>query len=179
MDHPFLAEYERRLTGRWTDIQDQLPALFDRACRYERVRVCEFGVRTGESTAAFLAAAEATGGHVWSYDIDEPRVPSWWLESPLWTFTRASSLEVDAPECDVLFIDTSHTYADTVAELERLVPLVTPGGVVLCHDTRLRNPPFEPLAVARALDDYCAKTGLPWLELGGRYGLGEIEVPGT
>jgi Methyltransferase domain len=173
-DAPFLAEYERRLAGRWSDIQDQLPALFERACRYERVRVTEFGVRTGESTAAFLAAAERTGGHVHSFDIDEPRVPPWWPASGLWTFTRGSSLDVEAPPCDVLFLDTSHTYDDTLAELRRLVPLVVPGGLVLCHDTKLAKPPFEPLAVARALDTYCAQTGLSWAELGGEFGLAEM-----
>jgi len=152
--------------------------LFERASRYDHVRVCEFGVRTGESTSAFLAAAEAAGGAVWSYDIDEPHVPSWWLSSPLWSFTRASSLEAAVPQCDVLFIDTSHTYSDTFEELRRLVPLVAPGGLVLCHDTKLSRPPFEPLAVARALDGYCAETGRAWLELGGEFGLGEIQVPG-
>ena len=172
----FKAEYHARLAGPWSDIQDQLPLLYGRACRYPGVKVAEFGVRTGESTAAFLAAAEAVGGHVWSYDVDEPSVPSWWVSSGRWTFTRASSLAATPPPCQVLFIDTSHAYADTVAELCRLVPLVQPGGVVLCHDTKLTHAPFEPLAVARALDDYCAETGREWSELGGMLGLGEILI---
>jgi len=178
-DRPFLADYQGRLYGRWTDIRDQLPALFERACRYDRVQVTEFGVRTGESTSAFLAAAEATGGHVHSFDIAGPQVPAWWAGSGLWTFTYGSSLDpaTVVPECDVLFLDTSHAFDDTVMELARLVPSVAPGGLVLCHDTRLARAPFEPRAVARALDVYCTGLGLSWLELGGEFGLGEITVP--
>jgi predicted O-methyltransferase YrrM len=175
---PFAAEYARRLAGPRTDILDQLPLLHERACRYPGVRVAEFGVRTGESTSAFLAAAEQAGGHVWSFDINPPRVPPWWHDSGLWTFTRTSSLNpaLGPPECDVLFLDTSHAYDDTVAELGRLVPAVRPGGLVLCHDTRLTDPPFEPYAVARALDAWCEQAGRSWAELGGRYGLAEIAL---
>lgn len=177
----FFAEYERRLTIRWTDIQDQLPALYDRARRYDKVRVFELGTRTGESTTAFLAAAEAASGHVWSVDVDPPAVPLEWLQSPLWSFLQADDTSAQAQvwlpaECDVLFIDTSHDYHHTFEELRLYVPRVAPGGLVLCHDTKLTNPPFDPLAVARALDDYCAETGRAWLELGGQFGLGEIQV---
>lgn len=177
--NPCEAEYQTRLAGPWSDIKDQLPLLFERACRYPRVRVTEFGVRTGESTSAFLAAAEATGGHVSSFDIDVPKVPDWWHELPLWTFTQAASYNraVTFPACDVLFIDTSHAYDETIYELRHLVPLVAPGGLVLCHDTKLASPPFEPYAVARALGTYRTETGLEWVELGGRYGLGEITIP--
>src|SRR5579863_2284361 len=82
---------------------------------------------------------------------------------------------------DVLFLDTSHTYAHTLVELARFVPMVAPGGVVLVHDTALETPgdaPGEPpYPVAKALDEYCAKTGLTWKEHGGIYGLGEITDP--
>ena len=107
----------------------------------------------------------------------EPRVPGHWLESPLWSFTRAGSLTASSvPDCDVLFIDTSHGYAQTVAELTRLAPKVLKGGRILMHDTKLQDPPFEPLAVARALDHWCAESRQSWRELGGRYGLGEILI---
>lgn len=177
-ESPLFAEYSRRLAGPWSDIQDQLPLLFERAARYPGVQVAEFGVRTGESTSAFLAAAETLGGHVYSYDQDWPQVPAWWHDSPLWSFSMTSSLEALAPAADVLFIDTSHAYEATIAELTRHVPAVRPGGLVLCHDTRLADPPFEPYAVARALDDWCGETGREWVELGGRYGLGEVTIPG-
>jgi len=175
----FRQEYERRLAGPWSDIQDQLEALYDRACRYPGVRVAEFGVRSGESTSAFLAAAEVTGGHVWSWDVQEPQVPGWWHTSGLWTFTRGNSLgAVLAGPVDLLFIDTAHEYDATKAELSRLAPAVRAGGRVLLHDTKLDRRGFDPLAVARALDDWCPAHGLTWRELGGYYGLGEITISG-
>jgi predicted O-methyltransferase YrrM len=175
----FLAEYERRLAGPWSDIQDQLALLYDRACRYPEVQVAEFGVRTGESTAAFLAAAELTGGgHVHSWDTADPRVPAWWHDSPLWTFTRQDSAAADIPGLvDVLFIDTSHDYQATLGELDRHAHAVRSGGLILLHDTKLADPPFDPLAVARALDAWCPPRGLEWDELGGHYGLGQITIP--
>jgi predicted O-methyltransferase YrrM len=171
-------EYRDRLTGPWTDIQDQLPMLYERACRYPRVRILEFGVRTGESTSAFLAAAEFADGTVRSYDVAAPAVPAGWQELDRWSFTRGSSLEAhpEAGECDVLFIDTSHDYEDTLRELVRWVPHVVPGGLVLCHDTKLADAPFVPRAVAAALDAFCGLSGLEWAELGGHYGLGEIKI---
>lgn len=175
----FHQDYEARLTGPWTDIQDQLPILYERACRYQVPRILEFGVRTGESTAAFCAAAARRGGHVWSYDIAAPQVPAWWWDTGIWSFFRQSSLDAAAGpgDVDVLFLDTGHTYEDTVRELRRWVPAVAPGGRVLCHDTLLDTPGFEPFAVADALRDYCAETHRTWIELGGRFGLGEIRIP--
>jgi len=172
----FTAEYQARLAGPWTDIRDQLALLHLTAAGYPWPRICEFGVRTGESTCAFLAAAEQAGGHVWSWDVAEPQVPGHWLASPLWTFTRGRSETARLPGCDILFIDTSHEHAQTLAELRHLAPAVLAGGRILLHDTKLDDPPFEPLAVARAADDWCKEAGRSWRELGGRYGLGEIVI---
>jgi predicted O-methyltransferase YrrM len=177
-------EYAARL-GTWSDIQEQMPLLYDAARRRPQVKVLELGVRNGNSTAAFLAAAEEAGGHVWSVDTDPVAADtSSWEASGRWTFLRGDDLEVTPEESpgvplrpDVLFIDTSHTYEHTLAELCRLVPSVAAGGVVLMHDTLLTwdHPEYQ---VAKALDTFCGETGRSWAEIsGGRYGLGEIERP--
>jgi predicted O-methyltransferase YrrM len=172
----FTAEYETRRDGPETDIRDHLRYLHDTARKYPRVRVLELGTRTGESTSAFLAAAEKTGGHVWSVDVDGPQVPGHWLESALWTFTCGDDMAAVLPQpvhVDVLFIDTSHAYGHTIAELYKFVPRVMPGGVVLLHDTEWR-PPDHP--VAQALDTYCAEMNWKWRNHPGSFGLGEIEI---
>jgi predicted O-methyltransferase YrrM len=179
-------DYAARLAV-WSDIQDHMPRLHETASRYPEARVLELGVRSGNSTSAFLAAAAQVGGHVWSVDIAAPVVPGHWHRSPLWTLTVADDMTLTPRELlphglvDVLFIDTSHDYAHTLAELHRYVPAVAPGGTVLLHDTRLRAPPEappqDPYPVARALDGYCAVTGRAWAEHGGPYGLGEICDP--
>lgn len=166
-------EYRERLAV-WSDVQYCMPRLHDAACSRPGTRVLELGVREGYSTSAFLAAAEACGGHVWSADIDAPRVPAHWAASGLWTFTRADDLTLTWPVnmFDVLFIDTSHTYEHTLAELCRFVPVVKPGGTVFMHDTI-----WGDRGVAGALHVFCAETGLTWTEHGGQYGLGEIRIP--
>jgi predicted O-methyltransferase YrrM len=196
-----LEDYTERLRDPGTqiapnDIKDEMPYLIGTASGYSGVRVLELGVRTGRSTSAFLAAAARVGGHVWSVDIDEPDVPHRWAQSGYWTFRQADDMDI-TPETEgwpasfhVLFIDTSHQRLHTLAELRKFVPYVAPGGVVLCHDTKL--PGRE---VALALDDFCreyselaralpAAPGRPatpgpvkWMERGGWCGLGVIERP--
>ena len=167
----------------WSDVQDCMQRLHDWAARCPQVRVLELGVRGGNSTSAVLAAAEKADGHVWSVDIAQPTVPAQWAESGRWTFILGDDMIVTPPagQFDVLFIDTSHACAHTLAELRRYVPLVAPGGTVLLHDTRLEAPELvgvqPPFPVARALDAFCAETGRSWTDHDAQYGLGEIACP--
>ena len=168
--------------GPWSDIQDCLVRLHEWAARIPRVSVLELGVRSGNSTAAFLAAAERADGHVWSVDIATPDVPASWLECGRWTFTLGDDMIVTPPAgpFDILFIDSSHRYAHTLAELKRYVPLVKPGGKVLLHDTRLDHVDGEtiPFPVTAAVSDWCLVTGWSWTDHDAQYGLGEIVIPG-
>lgn len=168
----------------WSDIVDWMPTLHDTVARYPQAQVLELGVRSGNSTAAFLAAVDAVDGHLWSVDINWPSVPDWWRETGRWTLLVGDdvnpALTPDLPErVDVLFIDTSHHYEHTLAELRAHVGRVKPGGTVLMHDTELEMPDGyrgEPLPVARALNDFCAETGLTWTNNTGCYGLGVIRI---
>jgi len=182
----YVQEYERRRTGPWTDIQDHLPFLYDTVRAYECPDVVELGVRSGESTSAFLAALETlASGHLDSVDIDQPQVPQEWFANPQWTFHQGNDLDLQAvlpPQFDVLFIDTSHTFEQTLAELRAFVPRVAPGGIVLLHDTQWLSPAVSLSApggpVTEALDAYCAETGMNWenrLSEPGFYGLGVLK----
>jgi hypothetical protein len=112
-----------------------------------------------------------------------------WARCPLWTFTCGDDLHPAVlaalpPQIDVLFCDTSHFYAETLAECRAFVPRLAPGGTALFHDTNLfpweaqagpqSAPPVPP--VRQALDDYCAETGRTWEDLPGAYGLGVIRL---
>ena len=186
---PLLAEYRSR-QGRDTDITAHLETLRHEATGKVFCRVLELGTRSGMSTSAFLAALELNGGHLWSIDVNDPDVPAWWHENPLWSFLKAHDLSAEArvfgpPQVDVLFIDTSHEYGHTLDELRAYVPRVVPGGVVLMHDTEYdyennrEMQPADPHAshVGRALDDYCAETGLTWENKPGCFGLGVMRIP--
>lgn len=186
------AVFEERVAGPWNDIQDHMQFLHDTVLGYTAPRVIELGVRYGNSCCALLSAALKAGGEMWSCDVNPPYVPPGWEQVAGWHFLLGDSVSPqvlrDMPEqADVVFIDTSHTFSQTVAELRAYVPRVAPGGVVLLHDTQWRfiyeaRPQDVALPepggfVAEALDAYCAETGLTWQNrLSGPtfYGLGVI-----
>jgi hypothetical protein len=84
-------QYEIRCAGN-SDIVGHLPYLHARAA-VNGIQVVELGVRSGESTCAFLAAAEEHKGHVWSVDIDPPSAPPEWFDSDVWTFIQGDDLD--------------------------------------------------------------------------------------
>lgn len=192
-------DYEAILAGPWNDIQDHMQFMHDSVLRYFRPVVIECGVRTGNSTSALLSAVEEADGELWSCDINPAGthpggyvgVPAEWTNSPRWRFMQGDSVSAEVlswmPEhADVVFIDTSHSFAQTLAELHAYVPRVTPGGVALLHDTQLAGNSqiqyFEPLPevsgeVADALNEYERLTGTHWenRQSGpGWYGMGVI-----
>jgi len=171
-------DYLARLAA-WSDVQYCMPRFHDEAASRPGAAVLELGVRGGNSTSAWLAGAQVSGGHVWSADVNQPDVPDDWYPCGLWTFTQGDDMAIPLPDrmFGVLFIDTSHAYDHTLAELRRFVPLVAAGGTVLLHDTILGDPPGGPWQVREALDAFCAETGRTWAEHGGQYGLGEIARP--
>lgn len=164
-----------------SDIALHLPYLYEVAAG---CNVIELGVRSGNSTAAFLAAQEAAGGHLWSVDVEAPQVPPSWHDSALWDFLLASDLEVadELPDdVDVVFIDTTHAYEQTVAELRLYAPKLKPGGLFLLHDTELEHPDAEPsgmpFPVRRAVDEFAADAGWKCEYHPGCNGLGVIHKP--
>ena len=170
------ADYETRC-AQVSDISLHLPFLHEAA---QGSTVIELGVRTGNSTAAFLAA----GAEVWSVDVEPPAVPSEWHDHPRWHFLCGDDLDpailAALPvEAGIVFIDTAHTYDHTLAELRAYAPRA---GLVLLHDTQWLDGGADagtPTgAVARALDDYCAETGLTWENRPGSFGLGVLKVAG-
>jgi hypothetical protein len=80
---------------------------------------CEFGVRDCGSTSALLAAKR----HLFSFDIEESPAVSMLKEltPPNWTFTPLDTGDPDrahlVPPCDLLFVDSLHTYGHVSKEL--------------------------------------------------------------
>jgi predicted O-methyltransferase YrrM len=174
-------EYSLRCMLR-SDIQQHLPRLHAEASIGD-AQIIELGVRSGNSTVAFLAAVEEHGGHVYSADIDRPRFP--WSNHEQWSFHHGNDLDLvdELPDqVDIVFIDTSHHFQQTVDELEVYVPRVKPGGVVLLHDTELHTPDGAPAGdpiypVRAAVDLYCAEHRLRPEFVPGCNGLGVIRIP--
>jgi predicted O-methyltransferase YrrM len=179
----FAAEFDCRLREN-SDIVDHLPYLFEAA---RGKQVIELGVRGGNSAAAFLAAVERDGGHVWSVDIVAPHVPTEWHDSPLWDFLLGDDLSLaeQLPDgVDVVFIDTSHTFMQTLCEIDTYAPKVRAGGVMLFHDTELERPfesPVEdpPFPVRKAIEAKAEQFGWVCEFIGGCNGLGILRKPGN
>lgn len=169
-----LSDLFRQCCDTNSDINGHLRYMHDVCIEIDAKIVIELGVRTGLSTVAFLHAMDQTGGHVWSVDIDRHSAPDEVALHDRWVFTHADDLTVDPVPCDVLFIDTSHHYGHTLAELDRFARYAR---VVLLHDTALEHPagaPPEPRYPVRqaCLDWLAANPGWEWEEFEHCYGLG-------
>ena len=132
--------------------------------------IIEWGVRGGVSTWAFLDGLPADG-RLYSVDILDCTVPPRVSGDPRWTFIVGDDVDpavrAQLPEtADLMFIDTSHTYEQTVAELG-IVLDYQPARVVM-HDV---NQP----QVRKAVDEFCARTGWRIVGYEEPYGLTTLE----
>jgi hypothetical protein len=150
--------------------------------------IVEIGVRTGNSTCAFLAALEVDRrGTLWSIDLDEPDVPDEWHDLDCWQFHQGDSRGMPAREwgpleIDCLFIDGDHRYGHVLEDLRSWAPRVRKGGVILMHDTEdyNRQPPHRS-EVAMALDSFAGEASAgdrvyEWRNKPGCFGLGIMRV---
>lgn len=176
-----LAEDYSRVCHTPSDIYLHLPRLARLCDDLKATHVIELGTRTGVSTIAFLYALQGRG-RVTSVDIDSrPAIG----DHPHWTFIQGDDMDPGIigrlDRAEIVFIDTSHLYDHTCAELEAYLPLVKPGGRIVCHDTQLRRPegsPPRPLfPVRKAIVEFVERHGFTWHEYEDCWGLGVIEIP--
>ncbi len=92
---------------------------------------CEFGVQHGASSSALLLGAD----EVYSYDIHETPMARHLKEiaGSRWHYHIANSLEVEIPMCELLLIDSLHTYKQCLSELALHADMVTKR--LVFHDT--------------------------------------------
>lgn len=168
------AEYGRRAAAP-SDIVDHLPRLVALVDETNAAHVIELGVRAGNSTIAWLYGLERTGGTLTSVDVSEPDVGPW----PRWRFIHGDDLSDDViaqmDGADIVFIDTTHEYDQTHAELVAYAPLVRAGGRIVLHDTELVIGGTKP--VTDAIEQFVGSTGLSWTNNPACNGLGEIVMP--
>lgn len=97
----------------WNDMQPRMADLrrYGALCK----TVVEFGVRSGNSTACFLAG----GAEVYSYDIIPPTFVCDPDAAARWHFEQTDTATLQAiPDCDLLLIDTAHNREQVRAELK-------------------------------------------------------------
>jgi cephalosporin hydroxylase len=176
-----LAERYSEVANTPSDIVGHLPMFVQMVARLEAKHVIELGTRSGVSTVAWLYALEQTGGHLTSIDLDpRPDIGEW----EHWTFIQGDDLDArivgGLAQADIVFIDTSHLFEHTRAELGVYRWLVRRGGLIVCHDTQLERPEGAParprFPVRTAIEEFCAEEGFRWTEHPGSWGLGVIEL---
>lgn len=116
-------------------------------------KIVEFGVRGGVSTWALLDGLPESG-LMWSVDINECTVPPRVSRDPRWTFilgddTDQALQDVLPTLVDLVFIDTSHEYEHTVAELD-IAQAMEPDRII-CHDADWPG-------VDQAITEFCRDT---------------------
>jgi len=119
--------------------------------------VVELGVRRGESTTALLAAVNDTSGRLISVDIAECKETRRRLKGESnWSFVHGNDMDLikqwDKP-IDHLFIDTSHNYKHTLAELREWGKWVKENGIISLHDTIAPNYPMVMKAIKKYLEE--------------------------
>lgn len=142
-----------------SDINKHLTRLYKLTANipFKEKVVVELGVRSGESTTALLAAVNDTGGRLISVDIAECNKTRRRLKGePNWSFIHGNDIEIikewDKP-IDHLFIDTSHTFKHTLAELREWGDWVKENGIMSLHDTTAQNYPDLMKAIEKYLEE--------------------------
>ena len=122
-----------------TDIHEYLQTLYLLNVELNLKNILELGTRTGESTITLLLATKELGGTMTSVDVDscleaKDKIKQMNLEK-YWNFIQTDDLSLTWDKgIDHLFIDTSHTYDQTLAELRKFEPFVRKGGLITLHD---------------------------------------------
>lgn len=134
------------------DMAPHFPTLMDYAAK--ATVIVEWGVRGGVSTWALLDGMPLDA-RLYSVDIIDCTVPLRVSEDPRWTFIVGDDLSAAVwrrlpTHADLVFIDTSHTYDQTKAELTKALDL-TPVRMIL-HDYALAE-------VRQAVDEFCLASG--------------------
>jgi predicted O-methyltransferase YrrM len=171
----------RRLCNTPSDIVAHLPYFVDLCVTRDVKHVIELGTRSGVSTVAWLEGLRQSGGRLTSIDIDAgPEIGA----HGHWEFIRGDDLDpriVSGLEpADIVFIDTSHLFQQTIAELNIYQHLVRKPGLILLHDTELARPegaPARPLyPVKTAVIEFCDAQGYQWTNNPECWGMATIEV---
>lgn len=175
--------YRRVAADPSSDISDHFPRMMHLVVDYDVRTVVELGVREGHSTAAWLSFLPADG-QVYGVDLDWLLPPRARL-NPIVGDDLDPAVAAQVPETfDLLFVDSSHDYDHTRAELAAYGPRVRPGGLIVLHDTENEHPeetepaigPQDPFPVRRAMRWYADLGGCATEEFPGSYGLGVIYV---
>jgi predicted O-methyltransferase YrrM len=150
-------------------------------------RVVELGRNEGYGTLllGFMLRRLGVSRDLISFDID-PRLTSraqaWVTRAGLDEYVRLELRDSRSPEStmvareyldgppQIVFIDTSHEYAQTLAELALWYDTLAPGGLILLHDSSALAQQYDTTGkggVRSALQEWSAAVHVPFVNLNG------------
>ena len=110
----------------------------------ENSAIVNIGSAVGTSSSAILRGVQHLDNAIlYSVDIEDcPKEVETLKEQGLYDETRFMQVQMDSVEfskkcqneLDMVFVDGSHNYKGTLADLETYAPLLKPGGLMVCHD---------------------------------------------
>jgi len=142
-DNRFLNSVKKLKFNKKNDISDHFENIFYETFLIKPELILELGVRSGESTGIFIQVCEMINSDLISIDLEDC---SNVIKSDKWKFIKYNSInflqEYDTWSKsngynipDVIFIDTSHLYEETLVELELSSKLLKKDGAIMLHDT--------------------------------------------
>jgi len=143
---PELVEVYAHQDSKISDISDHLDYLFMESLKVNPKLIVELGVRGGESTKCLEKVAKICDSLLIQVDPDADSYHSPWKKSYFVAeddiafakkFAKFCEAKNVVPKIDLLFIDTTHLYDQTVKEIREWYPLLAPGGRVIFHDTNM------------------------------------------
>ncbi len=130
-----------------SDINEHLEFLYTVTCNIHAKKILEFGVRSGQSTSAFLSAIEEMLEHdshshkLWSCDLNMPYGDiEKYIGQEHWIFQQGNDLDNEIysklpDSVDIVFIDTGHFFDETLEEMEKYYNKLKKGGLMILHDS--------------------------------------------
>tara|TARA_Y100000768_G_C23832950_1_gene612306 strand:- start:35 stop:784 length:750 start_codon:yes stop_codon:yes gene_type:complete len=143
-DSTFLSEIKSKRIISNNDICHQFDNLFYEIVSHNPKVILELGVRKGESTFVFNRIQKLLNNIHISIDIEDC---SEVLNDPKWIFKKHDSIDflknynswssknIDSLNPDVIFIDTSHLYDETLQEIKFSAEILNNNGSIIFHDT--------------------------------------------
>ena len=143
-DSPYLKQIKEKRLSSNNDICHHFDNLFYEVTSHNPKLILELGVRNGESTYVFDKIQKTLDCHFVSVDIEDC---SKVIENPKWIFVKEDSRKflnnfnswseknTNSLKPNIIFIDTSHLYEETLEEIKLSEKNLSDCGALIFHDS--------------------------------------------
>ena len=143
-DSPHFSDVKNKRLKSNNDICNHFDNLFYEVTCHKPKFILELGVRKGESTYVFNKIQKVLNNKFVSVDIEDC---SNVINDPNWIFIKNDSIKflqnfnkwsqnnANSAKPDVIFVDTSHLYEETLQEIKLSTETISDNGAIIFHDT--------------------------------------------